>query len=616
MNKLFGLPIGPLTGGLAIILCLCVVALVISSLRNRVIFKLAARNVPRRPAQTALILLGLMLAALLFSASFTIGDTVSYSIRNMATDQLGQIDIMVHGEAVDAAGSQGYFDQKYAADISQTLADDPNFEGLTPAIYAGIPVVSPVSMLNEPNVELWGLDQTWEQHFDPIVDSHGEPLSITDLQAGQAYLSSRAAEHLEVQKGDTVNVFVQGQPILITIAGIYNDGVPGDKISMVIPLAEAQTLIGRPGQINAIAITNTGNAIDGAVHTDEVLAKLEPALAGTGLTAEALKQEALDEATEAGDSFMSVFVIMAQFSVAAGVLLIFLTFVMLAAERKTELGTARALGTQHGHVIRMFTYEGAIYALVASAIGSVLGLGVGWGMVRIMASAFSQFDLQFSFHSRPESLVIAYCLGVLLTLAVVAFSAWRVSRLNIIRAMKDIPEPQIPRARDWKGLVLAILAIAFGAFLTYAGFSGDSGTLYMVGVSLAIIGVCLLARRLGLPDRLAFSVAGVGLVVWWLLPASLSGAKDMTRGMEMFFLAGIMLVLGATFLAMYNMDLILKAVAFVFGRVRGLPAVLKTAISYPMANGFRTGAALAMFCLVVFTLVVMSIINSSEGSLY
>ncbi len=100
-------------------------------------------------------------------------------------------------------------------------------------------------------------------------------------------------------------------------------------------------------------------------------------------------------------SFMSVFVIMAQFSVAAGVLLIFLTFVMLAAERKTELGTARALGTQHGHVIRMFTYEGAIYALVASAIGSVLGLGVGWGMVKVMASAFSQFDLQFSFHSRP-----------------------------------------------------------------------------------------------------------------------------------------------------------------------------------------------------------------------
>ena len=616
MHKLFGLPIGPLTGGLAIILCICVALLIISSLRNRVIFKLAARNVPRRPAQTALILLGLMLAAMLFSASFTIGDTVSYSIRNMAVDQLGQIDITVHGQSVDDAGSQSYFDQEYAADLSQTLADDPNVEGLTPAISAGIPAVLPGSMLNEPNVALWGLDQTWEQHFDPLIDSRGERLSIADLEAGQAYLSSRAAEHLEIQKGDTVNIFVQGQPIPITIAGIYEDGAPGDKISMVMPLAEAQTLIGQPGQINVIAITNTGNAINGAAHTDEVLAKLEPALAGTGLTAEAAKQKALDEATEAGDTFMSVFVIMAQFSVAAGVLLIFLIFVMLAAERKTELGTARALGTQHGHIIRMFTYEGAIYALVASAIGSALGLAVGWGMVKLMAAAFSQFDLQFSFHSRPESLIIAYCLGVLVTLAVVAFSAWRVSKLNIIRAIKDIPEPQIPRSRDWKGLVFGILAIAFGAFFTYAGSSGDSGTLYMMGVSLAIIGVCLLARRFGLPDRLAFSLAGVGLVAWWLLPPSLSGAKDMTRGMEMFFLSGIMLVLGATFLAIYNMDLILKTLAFVFGRVRGLTAVFRMAISYPMANRFRTGAALAMFCLVVFTLVVMSVINSSGASLY
>ncbi|MBN2099933.1 MAG: FtsX-like permease family protein [Dehalococcoidia bacterium] len=616
MNKLFGLPLAPLTGGLAIVMCLCVVVLTISSLRNRVMFKLASRNVPRRPAQTALILLGLMLAAMLFSASFTIGDTVSYSIRNMATDQLGQIDVMIHGQAVDAAGSQGYFDQQYAADLSQIIGDDSNVEGVAAAMNAGMPVISPTTELNEPNIELWGLDESWERHFDPIVDSRGERLIVADLQAGQAYLSSRAAEHLEVRMGDTVSVFTDGQPFPFAVAGIYSDGVPGDEISMVVPLAEAQSLLGRPEQVNLIAITNTGNAIHGATHTDEVMAILEPALEGTGLTAEAVKQEALDVATEAGDAFMSVFVIMAQFSVAAGVLLIFLTFVMLAAERKTELGTARALGTQHGHVIRMFTYEGAIYALAASAIGSILGLGIGWGMVRLMAAAFSQFDVQFSFHSRPGSLIIAYCLGVLLTLAVVAFSAWRVSKLNIIRAMKDIPEPQISRARDWKGLALAVLAIALGVLFTCAGFSSDSGTAYMVGVSLAIVGVCLLARRFGLPDRLAFSLAGIGLVAWWLLPPSLSGARDMTRGMEMFFLAGIMLVLGATFLAIHNMDLILKAVALVFGRVRGLSAVLKTAISYPMANRFRTGAALAMFCLVIFTLVVMSIINSSENSLY
>ncbi len=42
----------------------------------------------------------------------------------------------------------------------------------------------------------------------------------------------------------------------------------------------------------------------------------------------------------------SVFVLFGLFSVAAGVLLIFLIFMMLAAARKSEMGMARAVGTK------------------------------------------------------------------------------------------------------------------------------------------------------------------------------------------------------------------------------------------------------------------------------
>jgi len=40
------------------------------------------------------------------------------------------------------------------------------------------------------------------------------------------------------------------------------------------------------------------------------------------------------------------------------------------------------------------------------------------------------------------------------------------------------------------------------------------------------------------------------------------------------------------------------------GRVRGLAPILKTALTYPLTNRFRTGVTLSMFTLVVFTLVV------------
>src|SRR3712207_7251108 len=53
----------------------------LSALRNRVSFKMAARNLPRRRTQTILVVLGLMLATMLFSASFTTGDTLTNSLR-------------------------------------------------------------------------------------------------------------------------------------------------------------------------------------------------------------------------------------------------------------------------------------------------------------------------------------------------------------------------------------------------------------------------------------------------------------------------------------------------------------------------------------------------------
>src|SRR4030042_2434440 len=95
MEKLFGLPTDILVVVLPVICILTVAILSVSALRNKVMFKMAARNFPRRPARTALVLLGLMLAAMLFSASFVTGDTLTHSIRSSGVDSLGEIDIVV-----------------------------------------------------------------------------------------------------------------------------------------------------------------------------------------------------------------------------------------------------------------------------------------------------------------------------------------------------------------------------------------------------------------------------------------------------------------------------------------------------------------------------------------
>jgi putative ABC transport system permease protein len=90
----------------------------------------------------------------------------------------------------------------------------------------------------------------------------------------------------------------------------------------------------------------------------------------------------------------------------------------------------------------------------------------------------------------------------------------------------------------------------------------------------------------------------------------------MTEGIDLFFISGVMIVLAGVWIIIYNSDVILGAVVVLFGWLRGMPPVLRTAVSYPMQNRFRTGMTLAMFSLVVFTIVTMSFITAAFGSIF
>ncbi|MFC2017680.1 ABC transporter permease [Chloroflexota bacterium] len=629
MSSFFGIPINTMMIALLVIFGLSAAVLTVIALRNRVMFKMAARNLPRRRANTILTVLGLMLAAVIFSASLTTGDTLSHSIRTMALKDLGQVDVMVVREGVDAGFEHGqtglgtsYFDKQYFQQVQQALSDEPSVEGVAPAIIESVPVVSK-SKLNEPSVDFLGVDSQYIQAFDPMLDEDGNTLLIQNLDGTEIYISEDLADSLEVGNGDQIDVFLGEEAIPFVIKGIYKEGGnPSGNLSMVTSLSQLQTLRASD-EINYILITNKGGLIDGASHTDTVIGVLESeevGLATAGLKVEPVKQDALELADEVGSGFSSVFLIFGSFSIIAGILLIFLIFVMLAAERKRELGIARAVGSQRGHILRLFTFEGVLYALIASAIGSVLGILFGMGMIEIMAVAFedmgAESGFQMEYHLTGTSMIISYTLGVVMTLAIVIFSAWRVGRLNIVRAIRDIPEPQNTGGRGIKGLIISILLPLLGILFLANGLQAKQFAPYTLGASLFIIGVCLLARRLRLPDRAAYTLAGVGLLLFWLLPFDYHPYYDeMTSGIEMFILSGIFLVGGAVWVVMYNSDLLLRGIMSLFGRIRLLAPVLKTAVSYPMASRFRTGMALALFSLIVFTLVMISVINASFSDL-
>jgi putative ABC transport system permease protein len=491
--------------------------------------------------------------------------------------------------------------------IARAVASSKLVSGVAPVIWEPIAVQDVTSRQNEPRVVLFASGRPVMGSLDEIRRG-SETVTLADLHPGEVYLNTKAADKLGAHAGDTIRVLTAGTVATAHVRAIvrYNGGATAGA-GLLMPLRAAQQLLGKPGLVRAVFVANR----DGVRDTDAVMRTLRPALAPLDLEADNTRQDALKTADQAGAAFMSMFTTFGSFSIAAGVLLIFLIFVMLAGERRSELGIARAIGTRRGHLIQMFLYEGIAYDLVAALIGALLGVLVAYAMVLAMASAFSTTgDITITYAVKPVSIFIAYAVGVLLTLGVVAFSAWRVSRMNIVTAIRDLPDPP-RRDRRRRRVVPGLLCLALGGLLAQQGASGKDAVVLGFGVMLLVVGLVPLARLLGAPDRAVFTVAGLALVVWFVLPIERWFFGDMKMNFSIFVLSGLAIVLGATWAIMYNADLLLSGLSASLGRSRRLAPVLKMSIAYPLRSRFRTGVTLAMFTLVVFTLVTGAITTGS-----
>jgi len=624
MNKLFGIPMTNIMVALLIVLAAVLAITVYIALRNPVIFRLGIRNVPRRKAQTGLIIIGLMLSTLIMSAAFATGDTINYSIGDVVYKSLGHVDEVIRPRQDPNSAGQGA-DKIPAAvltDLETRFTGDPDITGFVPSLGKAVPVLNPRTSQSEPIVSLAGVDAKRVGAIGGVLDAKGNKLDIGTLGAGEAYLNQTGADKLQARVGDTLQSFYNNQPVAFKVAAIVQDSIFNANTNgnaypgLLIPLDRAQAMFNRPADYDAIFVANTGTVRSGVNRTDTVVGKLDPVLTPQHLEANKIKQESVKQAELFGNVFTTFFLVLGLFAIAAGVLLIFLIFTMLAAERKSEMGMARAIGTQRRHLVQMFIAEGTAYDLIAAAVGAILGVGVALGIVLAMKAIIGN-SLPLSPYVQPRSLVIAYCLGVVLTFGTIAFSSWRVSKLNIVAAIRDTEEP-VRRKAGVRSLIWGIVMVLLGILLALVGLTGKQAAPFYGGAMLIVFGLALILRRFGVPERGVFTAVGLFVLAWWCVPFSVHDKiwGKLQGGIEMFFFSGIALVTGAVLLIVFNTDILLRFVTWIgkpFGRYA--PA-FKTGVAYPLANRGRTGMTLAMFGLIIFALVVMSVLNTTFGKAF
>lgn len=622
MSHLFGAPVGSLAVVLGVLVVVVLAAVAALAVRRTVLLKLGVRNLSRRRGRTAIIVSGLMLGTMIIGAALGFGDILANTVRSSVITSLGQSDEVVSARSTKTpevatlgqGGSGRYLTAREAAQVVRAARALPDVDGAAPGISEGVAVQDLTTRSTEPRLTLFATDPGAMSGFGTVTTTGGRSVDLATVRPGRTLLDQKAAEDLNAAAGDHVVVLAGERRTPLTVSGVVRyDGTGSDQGALLMPLSQAQRILGVGDRVQHVLVSNTGDSTSGAALSDAVRTGLAPVTDRLGLRVDEVKADGLDQADQQGANFLALFSTFGTFTISAGILLIFLVFVLLAAERRGEMGTARAIGTQRRHLVQMFVFEGAAYDVLAAAVGAVLGLALSVLMVRLIAGALSDSGLvTIRYRLTWTSLVVAFALGALLTMAVVALAAWRVSGLNIVAAVRNLPQPPRHRRRR-AGWAVAAALVVVGALLFLAGVSSKDAVALLVGGSLVLVALVPVIRTLGGSERAAYTAAGLAVLAWNLLP--FSAYKALVPGLEMgfsvFVLVGLLLVAGATWVVVFNLHPLLEALMWALGRSRRAAAVARTAVANPLRNRFRTGATMGLFSLVVFTLVSGASISSS-----
>lgn len=601
-----------------IVFAIALLLVIYQALRRPVLRRLALRDALRRPTETALVVIGSLLGTALITGSFIVGDTLDASIRATATTQLGPID-----EKIDAP------DVATAKRLERNLRrlDDSRIDGVVSILTTEAAFSSRASgeKLAEPTASALELD------FDRGRSFGGDP-EATGIKGdtpsrGEVVLADGLARLLRVQKGDEVTAYLFGSRTRFEVTGILPQwGLAGfwtgpETTSMnafVAPGTLARAARGAPpGALppeTAVLVSNRGGVDDGALLTDAVTEVIESQFpAGAELRVDPEKQGRLDAAEREGEAFGEIFLAIGAFAIVAGVLLLVNIFVMLAEERKSQLGMLRAIGMSRSHLIRAFVIEGGIYSFASSVLGAALGIAVGWAIVKLAAPIFSGFDafsVDLLFSVERESIVTGLGAGGLISIVTVSLTSFRIARINIIRAIRELPEPQSSTARKRTliaGVLVAVAAIVW--FVTSLG-SEDGWPAAIAGPPLAAFALLPVLSRV-LTRRVAVIGVSAGALVWGIFGNQILGDSFFESGeIFAFVLQGVLLTFAAVVFISQTQETLEGGIR----RIAARRLALRLSIAYPLARRFRTGLTLGMFALVIFTMVFISTLSNVFGA--
>lgn len=376
----------------------------------------------------------------------------------------------------------------------------------------------------ERSLRVLGVDPFSERPFRPYLaglsalgsrQSGGVDLGAFLTEPHGILLSDETAADLGATPGDTFTVRTDeaGRTAELDLLGTLS---PTDRASRealsnlaVMDVAVAQELLDQVGRLSRIdLIVPEGTA------GEDVLKSVQALLPeGLRVAPSQARSRAVEEMTEAFRLNLSALSLLA---LLCGMFLIYNTMTFSVVQRRTAIGTLRALGTTRRQVLTLILGEAALVGAAGTALGLAVGVALGRGLVRLTTRTIN--DLYFVLEVRslavpPEVLLQGAVLGLAATLLAAAAPAWEATtappRSALLRSeLEGRARRALPKATAG-GLLLLVLGAALllpdtGLFWSFAGLFA-----VLVGCALLTpLATVALMRLLSAPAGAAFGIFG------------------------------------------------------------------------------------------------------------
>ncbi len=582
-------------------------ALLVLGFRRPLLARLALREAVRRPGQSAVVVLGLMIGTTAIFAAQVLSDSFIESSTKTAYLAWGRVDLI--------ASNGGHF---FDPALASRLAADPGLRSSFAGVQGGVEIPSSVVDLDRGNargsVLVVGFDPVAQGAFGSYRLTDGKTTLGQELAPDQVLISASLADALDARSGDRIRLAVGPQQVLeLRVAGIAQAEGPGAytlRPAVFAPLVNLRSLIGDQG-INVIRMAAPG---DGRAELDRahelaprVRAALQLLQGGPSLKVREAKREDVEFLVTRAEQDATVFTGLSLFVALAGVALVVNLGLALAEERRPRHAVLRALGLSRSGMITLSVLEGALYSLAAAVAALVPGTIVGILLARRFQGGQALYSYVLQDRAGPTlypitfgSVALSMAIGALIVLATLFGTSVRSSRMQISSAIKNLPEAVRRRKRSlWMTALLAGLGLA--SFVAVA--AGNLPIRLVGGVGLVIVASALVGGRIS--DRLRATITGAALAVW---AAALVGSivSFTSKEIQVLGLASFIAVFGLSLVVASNLRVLEIPARWLQGGAR---ATARPSLAYltrrPLRAGLGTGAFALVLTLITFTSVLI-----------